>query len=61
LKSNSGGGFKKGAPLTFSSTLFEQLDEQSISRSGVASPLDVMEFFLIDKNECRRFRMNKRL
>ena len=51
LKSIKGGGFKN-APLTFSSTLFEQLDEQSISLSGVASPLEFIEFFLLEEKEC---------
>ena len=54
LKSKRGGGFKN-PQLTFSSTLFEQLDEQSMSLSGVASPLELIEFFLLDKNECLFF------
>ena len=50
LKSKSGGGFKNAEGI-FSSTEFEQLDEQSISLSGVASPLEFMEFFLLYKKE----------
>ena len=50
LKSSKGGGLENTL-VTFSSTLFEQLDEQSISRSGVASPLELIEFFRLEEQE----------
>ena len=58
VKSRSGGGFRN-EPGTFSSTLFEQLEEQSISLSGVASPLELIEFFRLDNSECLLRRNNR--
>ena len=58
LKSKSGGGFKNEHG-TFSSILFEQLDEQSISLSGVASPRELIECFLLDNSECLFLRNNR--